>query len=84
MPVSARDGALGSVGVNPDCTFAVTLADVARLLDLLLALLTGPANVSVQLREDGTDKTTNFLVAADLSRIQSTDAMLARLLAIRN
>ncbi|MCC6919313.1 MAG: translocation/assembly module TamB domain-containing protein [Alphaproteobacteria bacterium] len=77
--ISARDGALVSVGVNPDCTFAVTLTDVARLLDPS-AGLTGPANVTVQLREDGTDKTTNFVIAADLSKIQSTDAMLARLL----
>jgi len=77
--VSARDGALVTVGVNPDCTFAVTLPDVAKLLDPSAGLV-GPANVSVQLREDGTDKTTSFVIAADLSKVQSTDAMLARLL----
>lgn len=77
--ISARDGSLVTIGVAPDCTFAVVLPDVARLLDAS-AGLTGPANVTVQLREDGTDKTTQFIVAADLSRIQSTDAMIARLL----
>lgn len=77
--VSARDGALVSVGVNPDCTFAIALTDVARLLDPS-AGLAGPANLTIQLREDGTDRTTNFLVAADLSRLQSTDPLIARLL----
>jgi translocation and assembly module TamB len=77
--VSARDGALLTVGVNPDCTFAIVLTDVARLLDPS-AGLTGPANVTIQLREDGTDKTTNFAVAADISRLQSTDVLVARLL----
>jgi translocation and assembly module TamB len=77
--ISARDGALATVGVNPDCTFALELTDVAKLLDPSAGLI-GPANVTVQLREDGTDKTTNFVVAADLSRLQSTDALTARML----
>ncbi|BCW90541.1 hypothetical protein sos41_37130 [Alphaproteobacteria bacterium SO-S41] len=77
--IAARDGALASLGVNPDCTFALTLAEVARLLPPDTGL-SGQANLSVQLREDGSDKTTHFLLAADLSKLMSTDAMFARLL----
>ncbi len=77
--ISARDGALVTVGVNPNCTFAVQLPEVARLLDAS-AGVAGPANLSVQLLEDGTDKTTHFQVAADLSKLVSSDATLAQLL----
>lgn len=77
--ISARDGALATVGVNPNCTFAVQLPEVARLLDAS-AGLSGPANLSVQLIEDGTDKTTHFQLGADLSQLVSTDPQLAALL----
>lgn len=77
--VSARDGALATVGVNPNCTFAIGIVDVAKFLDASAGLL-GPANLSIQLLEDGTDQTTQIKVAADASKIQSTDEMLARIL----
>jgi autotransporter translocation and assembly factor TamB len=75
----ARDGSLLTLGVNPNCTFAIQLPEVARLLDPS-ANLAGPANLSVQLKEDGTDKTTHFQLAADLSKLVSNDETLARLL----
>jgi len=77
--ISARDGAVATIGVNPNCTFAVELTDVAKLLDVSSGL-SGPANLSVQLVEDGDDETTNFRLSADLSRLQTTDASLAPLL----
>lgn len=77
--ISARDGAIATVGVNPNCTFAVELSDVAKLLDPG-AGLSGPANLSIQLVEDGADDTTVFNLAADLSRLQTADPSLAPLL----
>lgn len=77
--ISARDGAVATVGVNPNCTFAVELIDVAKLLEPG-AGLSGPANVSIQLVEDGADDTTVFKLAADLSRLQTTKPSLAPLL----
>lgn len=77
--ISARDGAIATVGVNPNCTFAVEVVDVAKLLGTESGL-SGPANLSIQLVEDGDDETTQFKLAADLSRLQATDAQLARLL----
>lgn len=77
--ISAHGGSLATVGVNPNCTFAVQLPEVARLLDPG-AGLAGPANLSVQLLQDGTDKTTHIQLAADLSKLGSTNPTLARLL----
>ena len=77
--ISSRAGLLATVGVDPGCTFAVTLADVARLLPAD-AGLAGPANLSLQLLEDGSDKTTEMRLAADLSKLTASEAMLARLL----
>ncbi len=77
--ISARDGALASVGVNPNCTFAIEVTDVARLLDADSGL-SGPANLSIQLIETGEDQSTAFHLAADLSRLQTADNALAPLL----
>ncbi len=77
--ISARDGAIATVGVNPNCTFAVEVTDVAKLLDAS-AGLSGPAGLSVQMVEDGDDETTDFQIAADLSRVRTTDPSLAPLL----
>lgn len=77
--ISARDGAVATIGVNPNCTFAVELTDVAKLLGADSGL-SGPANLSVQLVEDGDDETTLFKLSADLSRLLTTDASLAPLL----
>ncbi|MFT3809707.1 MAG: translocation/assembly module TamB domain-containing protein [Micropepsaceae bacterium] len=77
--ISARDGAIATIGVNPNCTFAVELVDVAKLLGPE-AGLSGPAGLSVQLVEDGVDETTDFQLSADLSRLLTTDPSLAPLL----
>lgn len=76
---SARDGAVATVGVNPNCTFAVEFVDIARLLDPG-AGLSGPAGLSIQLVEDGDDETTQLHIGADLSRLITADPALARLL----
>lgn len=77
--ISARDGSIATLGVNPNCTFAVELTDVAKLLDAS-AGLSGPAGLSVRMIEDGDDTTTELHVAADLSRLQTRDPSLAPLL----
>ena len=77
--ISARDGALAGVGVNPDCTFTVELTEVSRLLDPGTGL-SGPASLTVQLVETEDDAVTIFNLAADLSRLQAADASLAPLL----
>lgn len=77
--ISARDGAIATIGVNPNCTFAVELVEVAKLLGPE-AGLSGPAGLSVQLVEDGDDETTDFKLSADLSRLVTTDPSLAPLL----
>jgi translocation and assembly module TamB len=77
--ISARDGAIATIGVNPNCTFAVELTEIARLLGPD-AGLSGPANLSVQLLEDGDDETTQFKLSADLSRLATSDPGIAPLL----
>jgi translocation and assembly module TamB len=77
--ISARDGALATAGVDDKCSFAITLTDVAKLLDAGMGV-SGPANVTLQLLEDGSDETTQVQVSADLSQLVSSDAMYARVI----
>ena len=77
--IAAEAGPLAAVAIEPDCTFKVALADVARLLPADAGLV-GPANLSLQLLEDGNDKTTEVRLAADLSSLSAADPALARLL----
>ena len=77
--ISGRDGALATVGVDDKCSFAITLTDVANLLDAGTGV-SGPANVSLQLLEDGSDETTQFQVTADLSKLIAADEMFARMI----
>ena len=77
--VSARDGALATLGATPDCAFTVTLAEVAHILGADQGL-SGPAGLTVKLLEDGADQTTQIEVAADLSKLLATDALYARLI----